>query len=83
VAGLSILLVERGLARQREIYLGNLQWSMFGAICKIGGGESKLPSYGDICEKQNSAIAPLRNKEEIIAEYDAKTDNMLEKYQRR
>ena len=83
MAGLGILLVERSLARQREIYLGNLQWSMLGALCRIGGVETKLPSYGDICERQSELTKQIQTKEELQAEIGAKLDGMLSKYMKK
>ena len=83
VRGLAILLVERERKKEREIYLGNLQWSTLNAVCGLANKSVKVPSYGDIYEAQYGKGKPSQTKEEVAKEYDEKTDTMLAKYQRK
>jgi hypothetical protein len=40
-------------------------------------------TYADFCKLLDGKAEPVQSKEEIAAEYEAKVDNFLAKYQRR
>jgi len=40
-------------------------------------------TYADFCKMLDGKAEPVQSKEEVAAEYDAKVDKMLAKYQRR
>ncbi|MFA5378765.1 MAG: hypothetical protein WC455_23640 [Dehalococcoidia bacterium] len=83
VRGLAILLVEKERRKEREIYIGNLQWSTLNAIYGLANKSIKVPSYGDIYEAQYGKERPKQTKEELQDEMNTTLDNMLAKYQRK
>ena len=83
VRGLAILLVEKERRKEREIYLGNLQWSTLNAVCGLANKSIKVPSYGDIYETQYGKEKPKQTKEELREDMNNAIDNMIAKYQRK
>lgn len=55
---LALLLYEREKREARDIYLGNLQWSLLHNVYALGGGKDwALPSYGAFCASLDNGQA--------------------------
>lgn len=65
--GLALLLVEKELALQREIYLGNLQWYASMALLGIGKYKSDgIQSYGAFVAHQRD-YEKHKSDEDIVS----------------
>lgn len=80
VSGIELLIVEQQKQRARDIYLGNVQWSMLTAVMALVRAPCDVPSYGVVYEQTEAMDQKQLSKEEAAAKYSHKVDNMLERW---